>query len=79
MNCFLLAVPNPCLMNTQRFHPFAYSRQAYINCDGESIFFQPCNGKLYWDQEDKRCDRMLPALLRAPTRSLHNPSQRKID
>jgi len=61
-----LAVPNPCLMNLQQFHPFAFSRQAYINCDDELIFFQPCNAKLYWNQEDKRCDRLLPALFRAP-------------
>ncbi len=61
-----LAVPNPCLMNLQQFHPFAFSRQAYINCDDELIFFQPCNAKLYWNQENKRCDRLLPALLRAP-------------
>jgi hypothetical protein len=59
----ILAVPNPCLKNNGQFHPFAFSRRAYINCDGETIFFQPCYGRLYWNQEDKRCDRSLPELL----------------
>lgn len=59
------AVPNPCLASRTQFHPFAYSRRAYINCDGESIFFQPCYGFLYWNQEDKRCDRELPNLLKS--------------
>lgn len=62
----ILAVPNPCLSNAHQFHPFAFSRHAYINCDDEWIFFQPCNANLYWNQEEKRCDRVLPALLKAP-------------
>ena len=57
------AVPNPCLAKQAQFHPFAFSRRAYINCDGETIFFQPCYGFLYWNQEAKRCDRELPNLL----------------
>jgi hypothetical protein len=69
--CFL-AVPNPCLANIQQFHPFAFSRRAYINCDDELIFFQPCNANLYWNQENKRCDRSLPLLLRAPFLILRN-------
>jgi hypothetical protein len=64
--CLILAVPNPCLTNSQQFHPFAFSRRAYINCDDEIIFFQPCNSLLYWNQEYKRCDRSLPTLLKAP-------------
>ncbi len=67
-----LAVPNPCLTNLQQFHPFAFSRRAYINCDDELIFFQPCNANLYWNQENKRCDRSLPLLLRAPFLNLRN-------
>jgi len=62
----ILAVPNPCLGHRQQFHPFAFSRRAYINCDDEVIFFQPCNSLLYWNQEGKRCDRSLPDLLRSP-------------
>jgi hypothetical protein len=65
-------VPNPCLANIQQFHPFAFSRRAYINCDDELIFFQPCNANLYWNQENKRCDRSLPLLLRAPFLILRN-------
>ncbi len=72
-----LAVPNPCLMNIQQFHPFAFSRRAYINCDDEIIFFQPCNAKLYWNQEEKRCDRALPLLLRAPFMNIRNRNEQK--
>ena len=72
----ILAVPNPCLPRSQQqFHPFAFSRRAYINCDDERIFFQPCNANLYWNQEDKRCDRVLPLLLRAPFLNLRNQNQ----
>lgn len=74
-----LAVPNPCLMNIQQFHPFAYNRHAYINCDKESIFFQPCNEQLYWIQEYKRCDRTLPDLLRAPFLNLKKQGESKIN
>ncbi|CAF1203880.1 unnamed protein product [Adineta steineri] len=64
------SVPNPCLTSKTQFHPFAFSRHAYINCDKKTIFFQPCNSNLYWDQENKRCDRSLPDLLRSPFISL---------
>jgi len=70
-------VPNPCLTNTQQFHLFAFSRRAYINCDGELIFFQPCNDRLYWNQEYKRCDRSLPLLLRAPFLLLRNQNEQQ--
>jgi hypothetical protein len=70
-------VPNPCLTNLQQFHPFAFSRRAYINCDDELIFFQPCNTNLYWNQENKRCDRSLPLLLRAPFLNLRNTQWQK--
>ena len=60
------AVPNPCITpNHGQFHPFAFSRRAYINCDDDIIFFQPCYGLLYWNQEDKRCDRALPELFKS--------------
>ncbi|CAF0772486.1 unnamed protein product [Adineta ricciae] len=59
-------VPNPCLSNSQQFHPFAFSRHAFINCDDDLVFFQPCNAHLYWNQEEKRCDRALPDILRLP-------------
>ncbi len=61
----------------QQFHPFAFSRRAYINCDDEFIFFQPCNAKLYWNQEEKRCDRLLPVLLRAPFINLNSRNDQK--
>jgi hypothetical protein len=64
-------------MNIQQFHPFAFSRRAYINCDDEIIFFQPCNAKLYWNQEEKRCDRALPLLLRAPFMNIRNRNEQK--
>ena len=53
-------MPNPCLKSNGQFHPFAYSRRSYINCDRERIFFQPCYGQLYWNQEEKRCDPTVP-------------------
>jgi hypothetical protein len=73
----ILAVPNPCLGHRQQFHPFAFSRRAYINCDDEVIFFQPCNSLLYWNQEGKRCDRSLPELLRSPFAFLKSQNTQK--
>jgi len=56
-------VPNPCRTSKTQFHPFAFSRRSYINCDGERIFFQPCFGQMYWNQEEKRCDPKIPNLV----------------
>ena len=53
-------MPNPCLAESEQFFPFAFSQRLYIQCDGESLFFQPCAQSLYWNQEDKLCDRRRP-------------------
>ncbi|UJR27069.1 hypothetical protein I4U23_008371 [Adineta vaga] len=60
------AVPNPCLTTTEQFYPFAFSQHAYIQCDGELIYFQPCGPLLYWSQEEKICDRKRPAKIDLP-------------
>ncbi|CAF1587008.1 unnamed protein product [Adineta ricciae] len=60
------AVPNPCLTTTEQFYPFAFSQRAYIQCDGELIYFQPCGPLLYWNQEEKICDRKRPAKIDMP-------------
>jgi hypothetical protein len=53
-------VPSPCVTNAEQFFPFAFSSRAYIQCDGELIYFQPCGPLLYWNQEEKFCDRKRP-------------------
>lgn len=62
-NSIDLAVPNPCLKSTEQFFPFAYSQHAYLQCDGEIVYFQPCGLVLYWNQEEKVCDRKKPPKL----------------
>ena len=59
-------MPNPCLTTTEQFYPFAFSQRAYIQCDGELIYFQPCGPLLYWNQEEKICDRKRPAKIDMP-------------
>lgn len=63
---FSQAVPNPCLTTTEQFFPYAFSQHAYIQCDGELIYFQPCGPVLYWHQEGKICDRKRPAKIDLP-------------
>jgi hypothetical protein len=60
------AVPNPCLTTTEQFFPYAFSQHAYIQCDGELVYFQPCGPVLYWSQEGKICDRKRPAKIDLP-------------
>lgn len=64
---FLLAVPNPCSVSTEQFFPYAFSQRAYIQCDGELIFFQPCGSSLFWHQEEKVCERKRPPKIDLPT------------
>ncbi|CAF3993687.1 unnamed protein product [Adineta steineri] len=66
LNCQEI-VPNPCLTTTEQFYPFAFSQRAYIQCDGELIHFQPCGASLFWNQEDKFCDRKRPPKPKLPT------------
>jgi hypothetical protein len=52
-----LVVPNPCLTSNEQFFPYAFSDRAYVQCNGDLIYFQPCGPSLYWNQVDKLCDR----------------------
>ena len=44
-------------MGIEQFFPYAFSQHAYVQCNGELIYFQPCGSLLYWNQEEKICDR----------------------
>lgn len=55
-----LAAQNPCLITDEQFFPYAFSQRAYIQCDGDLIYFQPCGPSLYWIQDEKICDRKRP-------------------
>ncbi|CAF4872039.1 unnamed protein product, partial [Rotaria sp. Silwood1] len=59
-------VPNPCLTSNEQFFPYAFSQRAYIHCDGEIINFQPCSALLYWNQEEKNCNRKRPTKVILP-------------
>lgn len=80
----ILAVPNPCLTINEQFFPYAFSQHAYIQCNGELIYFQPCGPILYWNQEEKNCDRKrppkldLPALLTKYTKTNIENQQEKV-
>ncbi len=57
---FLDTVPNPCLAAStepEQYYPFAFSAQAFVQCNGELLYVRPCAGGLYWNQEMKICDR----------------------
>jgi hypothetical protein len=57
---FLDTVPNPCLAAStepEQYYPFAFSAQAFVQCNGELLYVRPCAGGLYWNQELKICDR----------------------
>ena len=45
------------LSSEQQYYAFAFSSHAYVQCNGELLYFQPCNSGLYWNQESKSCDR----------------------
>jgi hypothetical protein len=62
MNLFSIidTVPNPCLAAStehEQYYPFAFSAQAFVQCNGDLIYVRPCATGLYWNQENKVCDR----------------------
>ena len=57
IDSMISVVPSPCITGEEQFFPFAFSSRAYIQCDGELIYFQSCGSLLYWNQEEKYCDR----------------------
>jgi hypothetical protein len=61
-----LVVPNPCLTSGEQFFQYAFSQRSYIQCDGELIYFQPCGPLLFWNQEQKICDRKRPPKIDLP-------------
>jgi len=53
-------VPNPCLAASteqEQYYPFAFSAQAFVQCNGDILYVRPCASGLYWNQEAKICDR----------------------
>ena len=60
-NFFILdTVPNPCLaaaIEQEQYYSFAFSAQAFVQCNGEILYVQPCAAGLLWNQEAKVCDR----------------------
>ncbi|CAF2526411.1 unnamed protein product [Rotaria sp. Silwood2] len=65
LSCGRNTVPNPCLgasTEQEQYYPFIFSPQAFIQCNGEILYVQPCASGLYWNQEEKVCDQieMLP-------------------
>ena len=53
-------VPNPCMAasnDKEQYYPFAFSARAYVQCNGDLLYVQPCAEGLYWNQEAKICDR----------------------
>ena len=62
-----IVAPNPCISTSDQFFPYAFSQRAYIQCDGDLAYFQPCGPLLYWNQEEKICDRKRPTKIDSPT------------
>lgn len=54
------------MSTSEQFFSYAFSQRAYIQCDGELIYFQPCGPSLYWSQEEKICDRKRPPKIDMP-------------
>ena len=55
-------VPNPCLTTTseqEQYFPFSFTSNAFIQCNGDLLYVQPCPAGLLWNQDTKVCD--LPA------------------
>ncbi|CAF4881934.1 unnamed protein product, partial [Rotaria socialis] len=53
-------VPNPCLTTTtipEPYHPFEFSAQAFIQCNGDFLYVQPCAPGLIWNKNEQVCDR----------------------
>ncbi|CAF1022950.1 unnamed protein product [Didymodactylos carnosus] len=51
-------VPDPCSEESRelvQYYPFAFSKQAYVQCNGEITHFRPCPSGLLWSQEEKAC------------------------
>jgi hypothetical protein len=67
---FLLdTVPNPCLAASteqEQYYPFAFSAQAFVQCNGDILYVRPCAAGLYWNQELKICDRVETSPAPAP-------------
>lgn len=54
-------VPNPCLTaksEEEQYFPFAFSAQAFVQCNGDLLYVQPCAPGSVWNQEAKICDRV---------------------
>jgi hypothetical protein len=61
LTCDRNTVPNPCLAaasEREQYYPFAFSAQAYVQCNGDILYVRPCPDGLYWSQDAKTCDRM---------------------
>ncbi|CAF4727455.1 unnamed protein product [Rotaria sp. Silwood1] len=61
LSCGRNTVPNPCLGATseqEQYYPFKFSPQAFIQCNGDILWVQPCAAGLYWNQEENVCDRI---------------------
>ena len=54
----------------EQYYPFAFSARAYVQCNGDLLYVQPCAEGLYWNQEAKICDReeasMIPSVENQP-------------
>jgi len=60
-SCGRNTVPNPCLAaasEREQYYPFAFSAQAYVQCNGDILYVRPCPDGLYWSQDAKTCDRI---------------------
>jgi hypothetical protein len=58
LSCGRNTVPNPCLaaaIEKEQYYPFAFSALAFVQCNGELIYVQPCPTGLYWNQDAKTC------------------------
>ncbi|CAF4754073.1 unnamed protein product, partial [Rotaria magnacalcarata] len=42
----------------EQYHPFQFSAQAFIQCNGDLLYVQPCAPGLIWNKEEKVCDRL---------------------
>ena len=78
LSCGRNTVPNPCLGATseqEQYYPFVFSPQAFIQCNGDILYVQPCASGLYWNQQEKVCDRVE---ISATTQGQNQPSSYEI-
>lgn len=71
-------VQNPCIAapdDHEQYYPFAFSAHAYVQCNGDLLYVRPCAAGLFWNQEEKICDREPTA----PVRSLDQPQSYQIE